>query len=287
MYKNVFFLFVLALIISSCSSVLHPWAFYNTIPMYGNIEKPANLIEVDKKFITAQTKEFHTADSASYIYNLIAWDYLHKGEIKTAIRRFNQAWLLDSTNASPYFGFSAYSELTGTGNANKYFKIGVSKDKNRDSEEFYFLNMAIFYQNTRKLNNSLSMYSKVLEINPNDTLSLRQRGYLYSIQENWEKAQQDLNNAIKLGIKDKHAYDKLGYTYEVSGNAEEALRIFEKSIELDANSLYPLYHCSLMHLKLGNFDAALKYIDKCLNIKSEHEEFIKTKEEILLSIDKK
>ena len=101
-----------------------PWSYINTIPMYGNAEKPPEIREVDRQFIKAAIDTFGSADSAAYVYASLGWSYLFDGKMKTAIRRFNQSWLLDSSKADCYFGFAGYQEITGKNDFNKYYQMG-------------------------------------------------------------------------------------------------------------------------------------------------------------------
>jgi len=287
MSKSILSFIIIFLLLSSCASVLHPWATVNTWPMYGNIEFPPEVVKINDKFISAQIEQFGSADSASKIYNDLGWHYLNKGKNDTAIRRFNQAWLLDSTNASPYFGFAAYSELISKADPNKYIKMGVKRDNNKKSEIFYLQNMAIYYQYTGRIPQSISYYNRVLNLAPNDTLAIKQRGHIFTAQEEWDKALLDLNRAVELGVNNYFTYDKLGYVYMNLGNDNLALKYYAKSIELYPDFLYPLYRSSILYLKLGNPEKALEYINRCLAIKNGEEQFIRTKNEILSSLNNK
>lgn len=57
--------------------------------MYGGKHQPT----------VAQNKDF-SASSAK-----LGWEYFYKGDPGTAMKRFNQAWMFDSTNAEAFWGF--------------------------------------------------------------------------------------------------------------------------------------------------------------------------------------
>ena len=73
--------------------------------MYGNISKDAHLKEIDNKFINSVVEQFGSREIASKEHVKFAWYYYQNGDLKTAMKRFNQAWLLDPNNEEVFFGF--------------------------------------------------------------------------------------------------------------------------------------------------------------------------------------
>ncbi|MDL2274641.1 hypothetical protein LJC22_00755 [Desulfosarcina sp. OttesenSCG-928-G10] len=61
----------------------------NELPMYGGQHDPA----VDKNVKASQDATRR------------GWDAYHKGDPATAMKRFNQGWMLDRDNPEPYWGF--------------------------------------------------------------------------------------------------------------------------------------------------------------------------------------
>ena len=61
----------------------------NELPMYGGQHNPD--VEANKKFSQS------AAD--------LGWQYFYSGDLDTAIKRFNQAWMFDRENADAYWGF--------------------------------------------------------------------------------------------------------------------------------------------------------------------------------------
>ena len=77
----------------------------NEVPMYGHITKTPAMLVADKVFIdtvlsTGMTREQGAEHSAGR-----GWRAMSEGDVKTAIKRFNQAWLLDPDNSSAFWGF--------------------------------------------------------------------------------------------------------------------------------------------------------------------------------------
>lgn len=77
------------------------------VPMYGHskIPSPEYLSQADKDLIKTAENKFGSKEKASYVWTKLAEDYFNEGNYHYAMRRYNQAWLLDPQNYKPYWGF--------------------------------------------------------------------------------------------------------------------------------------------------------------------------------------
>ena len=76
----------------------------NEIPEYGNQPKSPEMLQADQQFLnTVKGKEQQAFD---HMMN-VGWSFFKRGDIGTAMKRFNQAWLIDSTRYESYWGFAA------------------------------------------------------------------------------------------------------------------------------------------------------------------------------------
>jgi hypothetical protein len=69
------------------------------LPKYGYVEKTPGQLEADAKFIEVTLPRFASKRLASEELIDLGFKYLYH-DIKTAMYRFNQAYLLDSTNST-------------------------------------------------------------------------------------------------------------------------------------------------------------------------------------------
>ena len=79
----------------------------NLRPEYGNVRKTDEQIADDNKLIEYEVKELGTRHKASEALVQLGFRYLYNGDVETAMKRFNQAWLLDPKNENAYWGFGA------------------------------------------------------------------------------------------------------------------------------------------------------------------------------------
>ena len=99
--KTVALLFIL-LLASPASAVP-----LNEQPMFGNQPKTPEMVAADEEFIGAVAKRGLTRAQGSDKSVQLGWQYYFaKQDIATAMKRFNQAWLLDPDNGDAFHGFA-------------------------------------------------------------------------------------------------------------------------------------------------------------------------------------
>jgi len=77
----------------------------NEIPMYGEGRLPEALEKANRKLVREAYRTGASLTSASNQAMDRGWEALADGDTSTAIRHFNQAWLLDRRNGAAYWGF--------------------------------------------------------------------------------------------------------------------------------------------------------------------------------------
>lgn len=103
-------LFLAAALLSACSAP--PSAAVrqiNELPMYGGALKTESQKRADQELIDDTLAYGVSLDEGSRLSVAKGWALLDAGEPGLAMRRFNQAWLLDSGNPGAYWGMAAAS----------------------------------------------------------------------------------------------------------------------------------------------------------------------------------
>ena len=77
----------------------------NKLPMYGRVKKCNDQLESDREFLKESDKQFDSRKEAAQFHVAKGWEYFYQNDFDTAMKRFNQAWLLDSLNANIYWGY--------------------------------------------------------------------------------------------------------------------------------------------------------------------------------------
>lgn len=107
----------------------------NTDPMYGfssyddyRLRRDVQQAKIDDTFVKGVLADNpDTAEQSNYAV-FKGFEFLQNGDSETAIKRFNQGWLIDNNNQNVYWGFAIY---TGTKKGNelalKYFDTALEK----------------------------------------------------------------------------------------------------------------------------------------------------------------
>jgi tetratricopeptide (TPR) repeat protein len=79
------------------------------LPMYGQPEvaRSEDLKKADEAFIRDATFRFGSRGAASRVLSEQGWANVRKGMLDVAMRRFNEAWLLNPKNYQAFWGFGA------------------------------------------------------------------------------------------------------------------------------------------------------------------------------------
>jgi hypothetical protein len=80
----------------------------NLMPKYGLVHKNKAQLAADKIFLDTMDKLFNgDRKKAAETASMRGWQFLRQEDMKTAMMRFNQAWLLDNKNGSALWGMGA------------------------------------------------------------------------------------------------------------------------------------------------------------------------------------
>ncbi len=87
-------------------------------------------------------------------------------------------------------------------------------------------------------------------------------GYFYMLKEDYEKAEETTNKAIKENPQSASAFDNLGQIYYRKNDYEKAEGYFKKALQLKSTTVESLYYMALIEKSRGNTDKARDYLEK-------------------------
>ncbi|WP_426291857.1 tetratricopeptide repeat protein [Dyadobacter endophyticus] len=139
------------------------------LPKYGNRPKSKGQLAADDQLIEQYTRQEGSRSSASELLIRIGFEYLNKGEIRIAMYRFNQAWLLDPENENVFWGWGAiYLTFNDTSKALEQYDEGLSKNPENPNiltgKATIFLNRYYDNRDETFLSSAISLYSKSYSI---------------------------------------------------------------------------------------------------------------------------
>jgi len=169
------------------------------LPKYGSLPKNETQKLCDEKFI-ASIDEYYKGNRKKAAEEISArgWQFLRQGNATDAIRRFNQAWLLDSSDGSALWGMAAIQANTGkAADSLKFFEeaehsIGNDIDFSVD----YAKAIGVAGAQTRNealIQDAFARFARAYEKAPQHTLNLQNWAvtlfYVGNYAEAWKKIQ--------------------------------------------------------------------------------------------------
>jgi tetratricopeptide (TPR) repeat protein len=176
----------------------------NLLPEYGNVVKSQGQIDEDNKFIETVLSQDTTRRKGSEHLVRLGFTYLYRGDLETAMRRFNQAWLLDPKNENAYWGFGAiYFTFNDTEEALRQLEKGLLINPNSsniltDKATIY----TSFYRNDHNadhLNKAIEIFNRSYKIDPSNQNTLFKLSAAYYYKNDCANARKFYNECMKLG----------------------------------------------------------------------------------------
>ncbi len=171
--------------------------------MYGHAKKKPYQLEADKAFLERVDKEFSNRKEASEHYSELAWGYYEKGDLATAMRRFNQAWLLDSLNCQPYWGFGNIYGIQGKVEESidflkKAMELNCTNPGILEAFTSNWLELYVRRKDNQYLDNAEKSISESLKSDPTNARILYQKAEYFYHRENFDSAYVYADKAIKI-----------------------------------------------------------------------------------------
>jgi tetratricopeptide (TPR) repeat protein len=157
------------------------------VPMYGGMDRSAypELKAADEWFIAGVSQEFGSREDAAKAWVDIGYRFYYADELGLAMRRFNQAWLLDPKNPEVYWGFASVLHDQGK-NCESMRIVNLSLARNPPTNKGFYADagriVALCAINdeqlpvaakSRLLDRSEELFRKAEEVEPD-------KGYVYS-----------------------------------------------------------------------------------------------------------
>ena len=174
------------------------------LPEYGNVTKSKEQVEDDEELIKASLKADTTHRKASDHLVRLGFTYLSRGDLKTAMYRFNQGYLLDPKNENIYWGYGAiYGSFNDYQTAIVQYDKGLSINPRSsviltDKATLYFVG---FQQDNDhvKLDTAIDLLKKSYVIDANNTNTTYKLSICYFLNKDCTNAWKFYNECKKLG----------------------------------------------------------------------------------------
>lgn len=167
--------FIICFLFTSCLKTPCPKNI-DLQPMYGHLQKCNDQIAEDNQFLLNCDSVYSSRKEASTDMLRYAWRHYVNGDLDSAMKRFNQAWLLDSLNADVYRGFGeVLVEKDNFQESVQYFDKSIELNPSRAES---YKSLALVYSSVfaetkvkENVSKSIELLKKAVNINPMDAIS--------------------------------------------------------------------------------------------------------------------
>ncbi|HCO66251.1 MAG TPA: hypothetical protein DIT04_00585 [Dysgonomonas sp.] len=134
-FQYALFILVMLVFISCSGNMNKP---DNTKPMYGEVAKSPEYQKIDDEFKLMCLQKFGSLYDAALAHAGFAWDYVDKNDFKSAMKRFNQVWLLDPSLPDSYYGFAFIMKMQNKQtDYERFYKMALEKDVDGEGKKRY------------------------------------------------------------------------------------------------------------------------------------------------------
>jgi len=198
------------------------------LPRYGHLQKTETEINADSSFtkqIMSQP-QFKTRREASNHLIGLGFQYYYRPDLKTAMYRFNQAYLLDSTNTDIFWGYGAiYMALEQYGLAKKQYEDGLAIDS---TNTHLMTDLATYF---------MGQFYSVNQMPKNDII----KDPKAQARVNMDSAIFQLNKSYRLNPKDVNTVYKLSICYWNFDNCKNAWKHYNEAVALGGQPITEEY----------------------------------------------
>lgn len=161
----------------------------------------------------------------------------------------------------------------------KYAKDEVWKNKVL-AKTYSFL--ATIYYKTGDENQTLEICSKIIELSPDDSMTLYNRGTLYMNKKRFHDAIDDFTSCIEIQSNHASAYNNRGMAYERLNKVDEANNDYKTALDIEESTIIHLNYGNILY-KQHDIDNAIIHIEKALELCNENDTKLKREIELVLS----
>jgi tetratricopeptide (TPR) repeat protein len=198
------------------------------LPRYGHLPKTEQEIRSDSAYVKQilELPDFKTRREASNHMIRLGFQYYYRPDLKTAMYRFNQAYLLDSTNTDIFWGYGAiYMSLGQFELAKQQYETGLATDP---ANTHLLTDLATYY---------LQLYYLTMQMPKNDLVKDPEA----EAGKYMDSTLLYLNRSYVLDPKDVNTVYKLSIGYWTMKDCSKAWRFYDEAVALGGDPITEEY----------------------------------------------
>ena len=139
------------------------------------------------------------------------------------------------------------------------------KIKGNESDSLTY-NIANNYWRWGKLDSALIYFDKTININPNLKQAYTNKAFVYILKEEYEKAKEQIQFALKFDPNSFNNLNNLGYVCLKLNDSKSALEYVNKSLDINPKNSWGYRNLGLIYKVKNDKKMACKNLDKALEL---------------------
>ena len=117
---------------------------------------------------------------------------------------------------------------------------------------------------------AIECYENAIRLNPKDADAYNNMGNAYNNKQDYDKAIEYYEKAIELNPKDADAYYNMGNAYNNKQDYDKAIEYYEKAIKLNPKDAKAYYNMGYVYDDKQNYDKAIECYKKAIELNPEY-----------------
>lgn len=130
--------------------------------------------------------------------------------------------------------------------------------------------LAMFYENTNRLDKALEQHRKLSELEPNNVQIRQGLADALYMQSSYDEAFAEYKKVLALDPNNAAAYFNVGFILKTKGNLEEAEGALNQADSLAPGAAKTLYQIGAVQFERGNYAAAAASFEKAIAVEPDH-----------------
>jgi tetratricopeptide (TPR) repeat protein len=132
-----------------------------------------------------------------------------------------------------------------------------------------YIEMANMYEGKEDYDRAIKVYTRAIELNPDNAKVYYGRGVNYYLKDDTTNAKQDFNKAIKLGCTDADCYYWLGQIFMGEEKWDGAIQNFNRAIKMDGGDHFTFAKRGHAYVHKENYNAAVNDFSRAIELCAE------------------
>ncbi|MBF0447725.1 MAG: tetratricopeptide repeat protein [Magnetococcales bacterium] len=142
--------------------------------------------------------------------------------------------------------------------------------KSNSSDSETLLQQALRFHQSSQIDEALSLYKKILEVESNNAIALTNISVILHNQGKWDEAEQNNRKALLITPHNADLHNNLGLVLKDQGKVDEAITCYRKALELNPKMVNGHYNLAAILKDQGRVDESVEQYQKALLINPNH-----------------